>query len=68
MSWEVIIMLKALSYTILTIMGMYLGYVFAETPGLDPVAAGVCIAIYSGVLVLDVIEFRAYMLRKEEGC
>jgi hypothetical protein len=46
---------------ILTIMGMYMGYVFAETPGLDPRAALICLAIYCGALALDVIEFRKFM-------
>ena len=54
-------MLKVLSYTILTIMGMYMGYVFAETPGLDPRAALICLAIYCGALALDVTEFRKFM-------
>ena len=58
-------MLKVLSYTILTIMGMYMGYVFAETPGLDPRAALICLAIYCGALALDVIEFKKFM--KERG-
>jgi hypothetical protein len=52
---------KVLAYLILTIMGMYMGYVFAETPGLDPRAALICLAIYCGALALDVIEFRKFM-------
>lgn len=54
-------MIKALAYIVLTIMGLYLGYVFAATPGLDPTTAWTLLIIYCGVLTLDVIEFKAIM-------
>lgn len=54
-------MLKALAYTVLTIMGLYLGYVFAATPGLEPQVAWTLLIIYCGALVLDLIEFKKIM-------
>ena len=54
-------MIKALVYTVLTIMGLYLGYVFAETPGLEPETAWTLFVIFCGVLAVDVIEFKAIM-------
>ena len=54
-------MLKALAYTVLTIMGLYLGYIFAATPGLEPQVAWTLLIIYCGVLVLDLIEFKNIM-------
>lgn len=58
-------MIKLLVYTVLTIMGLYLGYIFAQTPGIDPETAWTCLAIYCGVLAIDVIEFRKFMERRE---
>ena len=58
-------MLKILVYTVLTIIGMYLGYVYAETPGLDAQTGWTLLIIYCGVLAIDVIEFKAFIRRKE---
>jgi hypothetical protein len=49
---------------VLTILGLFLGYTFAQTPGLDPQTAWTCLAIYVGVLAVDVIEFKGYMERR----
>ena len=57
-------MIKLLVYTVLTIMGLYLGYVFAVTPGLDPETLWTCLAVYCGVLALDLIEFKNYAERR----
>ena len=57
-------MIKLLVYTVLTIMGGYLGYVFAQTPRLDPEAMWTCLVIYCGVLALDLIEFKNYAERR----
>ena len=59
-------MIKIMVYTILTIMGLYLGYVFAETPGMEPETAWTCLIIYCGVLALDVVEFREFFITKGE--
>lgn len=57
-------MIKLLVYTVLTIIGIYLGYVFGNTPGLDAEAAWTCLVIFCGVLALDVVEFRNLMRRE----
>lgn len=57
-------MIKLLVYTVLTILGLFLGYTFAQTPGLDPQTAWTCLAIYVGVLAVDVIEFKNYAERR----
>lgn len=59
-------MIKIMVYTILTIMGLYLGYVFAETPGMEPETAWTCLIIYCGVLALDVVEFREFFINRRE--
>lgn len=58
-------MIKILVYTVLTIMGMYMGYIYAETPGLDAQTAWTLLVIYCAVLVIDVIEFKAFIRRRE---
>lgn len=58
-------LLKLLVYTILTIMGGYLGYVFAVTPGISAEAAWTCLIVYCGVLALDVVEFKIFMEGRE---
>ena len=54
-------MFKALAYIVLTIMGLYLGYVYAVTPGLDTQTRWTLFIIYCGALVLDLIEFKTIM-------
>ena len=54
-------MFKALAYIVVTIMGLYLGYVYAATPGIDSQTAWTCLIIYCAVLALDVIEFKKIM-------
>lgn len=59
-------MIKLLVYTVLTIIGIYLGYIFACTPGINAETAWACLVIYCGVLALDVVEFRNLMRREEK--
>lgn len=58
-------MIKLLVYTVLTIIGIYLGYIFACTPGINAETAWTCLIIYCGVLALDVVEFKIFMEGRE---
>ena len=57
--------MKGLIYAALTVLAMYLGFVYAECP--DTNVEAVCLTMVILILALDVIQLRRHFTKGGEG-
>lgn len=57
--------MRVIVYTVLTVLAMYLGYVYAECP--DTNVEAVCLTMVILILALDVIQVRRHFTKGGEG-